>query len=433
MNRSSRSGSDEHGHEGHDHHDHEGHDHGSHEGHDHDDHEGHNHDDHEGHDHDDHSGHDHDDHSGHDHGSHEGHDHGSHEGHDHGSHEGHDHGSHEGHDHDDHSGHDHDDHEGHDHDDHSGHDHHDHAHDLRGASRRNLIISLTLISTYMIAEVVGGILSGSLALIADAGHMLTDALAILMALAAMWIADKEASIERTFGYERAEVLAALVNTLALWLIAAWILFEAYHRAFTEEVHIDGLPVLIVGTGGLLINIIVAWILHRSSEHSMNVEGAFQHVLADLMGSVGVIISAIVILTTGWVLIDPILSVLIALLIVWSSRHLMFTVLNTLLEGVPKHIDVYKLCSDIEELEGVTLIHDVHVWTITSGREAFTAHILVDPDYSGDMTLLLNRMKDIAHNDFGIDHVTIQLETSVAGCTENHHVGHLEYTSHPSAG
>ena len=429
MHRSSRHGSDELGHEGHDHHSHD-----DHEGHDHDDHEAHDHGGHEGHDHDDHEGHDHDDHEGHDHDDHEGHDHDDHEAHDHDDHEGHDHDDHEGHDHDDHEAHDHDDHEGHDHDDHEGHDHggHDHAHDLRGASRRNLIIALVLISTYMVAEVVGGVLSGSLALIADAGHMLTDAAAILMALVAMWIADREASIERTFGYERAEVLAALANTFALWLIAGWILLEAYHRTFSEEVHVDGLPVLIVGFGGLLINIAAAWILHRSSGHSMNVEGAFQHVLADLLGSVGVIISAILILTLEWNLADPIISVVIALLIVWSSRHLMLTVLNTLLEGVPKHIDVYRLCSDIEELEGVTLIHDVHVWTITSGSEAFTAHVLVDPSFAGDLTLLLNRMKDIAHQEFGINHVTIQLEQSVAGCVEDHHVGHLEYTSRPSA-
>ena len=170
----------------------------------------------------------------------------------------------------------------------------------------------------MLAEVVGGILSGSLALIADAGHMLTDAAAILMALMAMWIADKEASIERTFGYERAEVLAALLNLFALWLIAGWIVFEAYHRAFSENVEIDGWPVLFVGLGGLIINLIVAWILHASSEHSMNVEGAFQHVLADLMGSVGVVVSAIFVLTLGWMIVDPILSVVIALLIVWRQ-------------------------------------------------------------------------------------------------------------------
>ena len=178
--------------------------------------------------------------------------------------------------------------------DHGGHDHsgHDHAHDLRGASRRSLILALALISTYMVAEVVGGLWSGSLALIADAGHMLTDAAAVVMALIAMWIADKAASAERTFGYQRTEVLAALLNTVALWLIAGWILFEAYHavcnkkmfgvktrwtsRAFREEVSIDGWPVLFVGLGGLLVNLAAAWILHRSSEHSLNDRGREPH-------------------------------------------------------------------------------------------------------------------------------------------------------------
>ena len=285
----------------------------------------------------------------------------------------------------------------------------------------------------MFAEVIGGYLSGSLALIADAGHMLTDAAAIVMALIAMWIAEKEASIRRTFGYQRAEVLAALLNLFALWLIAGWIVFEAYHRAFREEIHIEGWPVLIVGIGGLLINLVVAWILHASSQHSMNVEGAFQHVIADLLGSVGVVIAAIFVLTLGWDLVDPILSVVIALLIVWSSRSLMTTVFQMLLEGVPKHIDVYSLCSDIEDVEGVTLIHDVHVWTITSGSEAFTAHVLVDHSYAEhEIKLIRERIQEITHNEYGTDHITIQVEQSVAKCTENHHVGHLEYTSRPSA-
>ena len=282
----------------------------------------------------------------------------------------------------------------------------------------------------MVAEVVGGFLSGSLALIADAGHMATDAAAILMALIAMWIAEKQASAERTFGYQRAEVLAAMLNTVALWIIAAWILFEAYHRAFVEGSEVDGWPVLFVGTGGLLVNIVAAWVLHRSSEHSVNVEGAFQHVLADLLGSVGVVASAIVILTVGWDPIDPILSVVIALLILYSSRHLMITVVNVLLEGVPKHIDVYRLCSQLEDMEGVTLIHDVHVWTITSGNEAFSAHILMDPSYRGDLDALLSRMQDLVHEQFGIKHATIQLEQSVTGCTEDHHVDHLLAEARP---
>ena len=216
------------------------------------------------------------------------------------------------------------------------------------------------------------------------------------------------------------------------MIAGWILFEAYNRAFTEQ-DIEGRPVLLVSPGGLIISLVVARILHRSSQHSMNVEGAFQHVLADLLGSVGVVISAIFVLTLGWVIVDPILSVVIAVLIVWSSHRLMTTVLQVLLEGVPRHIDVYKLCSDIEEVEGVTIIHDVHVWTITSGSEAFTAHLLVEPSFDGnEIRRILEHIQEITHDQYGIDHVTIQVEQSVAKCKENHHVGHLEYTSRPSA-
>ena len=257
------------------------------------------------------------------------HDHDAHDGHDHDAHDGHDHDAHDGHDHDDHDDHDHDDHDDHDHDDHDDHGHghagHDHAHDLRGASRRNLILALVLISTYMVAEVIGGVISGSLALIADAGHMLTDAAAIGMALFAMWIAERGATIERTYGYYRTEILAAFMNALALWLIVGWILWEAYHRFARDEHHVDGWPVLIVGIGGLLVNIAAAWILHRSSGHSINVEGAFQHVLADLMGSVGVVISGTVIILTEWTLIDPILSVVIGLLILYSSWNLVMQV------------------------------------------------------------------------------------------------------------
>lgn len=359
-----------------------------------------------------------------------------HESHDDHGHEGHDHGSHDDHGHDDHDhgSHDDHDHEGHDHHGHDDHGHHDHSHDFRDASRRSLIIALVLITGYMVAEVIGGLLSGSLALLADAGHMLTDAAAIVMALVAMWIADRPASVERTFGYHRTEILAALANAFSLWIIAAWIVFEAYHRAFVEVPHIDGLPVLIVGIGGLLVNLIAAWILHGSSEHSLNVEGALQHVIADLLGSVAVVISAILILTLeGTVenifVVDPILSVVIALLIVWNTRHLIVRITNVLLEGTPEHIDVFELCYEIEEVEGVTLIHDVHVWTINQGNEAFTAHILMDPSYHEDDQVPLERIKDIVHSH-GIGHATIQLERSVAGCREEefHHVGHLEFES-----
>ena len=289
----------------------------------------------------------------------------------------------------------------------------------------------------MVAEVIGGWLSGSLALIADAGHMLTDAAAIAMALVAMWIADKAASVEHTFGYYRTEVLAALANLFSLWLIAGWIVFEAYHRLFVEEVEVIGWPVFIVGFGGLLINLAAAWVLHRSSEHSVNVEGALQHVIADALGSVAVIVAGAIIIITDqlgnpWHIVDPILSAVIAMLIVYNTRKLIVRVMKVLLEGVPEHIDVYKLCHDIEEQPGVTIIHDVHVWTITSGSEAFTAHVLVDPTYQGSDDELLAKIKSIIHDDYNIGHCTIQLERTAIDCKEDHHVDHLYAQARSSA-
>ena len=336
----------------------------------------------------------------------------------------HDHDSHAGHDHDAHASHDHDAHADHDHDAHAG---HDHTAELRGASRRSLAFALTLISSYMVAEVIGGLLSGSLALLADAGHMLTDSLSIVLALVAMWIGERASSATRTFGYYRTEVLAALANVIGLWLIAAWICVEAYHR-FHElsagHLEVEGPLVLYVGLGGLAVNIVAAFLLHRASGHSINVEGAFQHVLADLLGSVGVVISAALIMGFGWTIADPIISIVIVALILNGTRGLIARIVNVLLEGAPEHLDVYKLCSDIEEVEGVTLIHDVHVWTITSGMESFTAHVIMDPAYPGEKDSLLRQIKDIVHQNFGIAHATIQLEESVLGCKEDHHVDHL---------
>ena len=335
--------------------------------------------------------------------------------------------------HDHHDHHDHSHHSGHDHGghDHGGHDHggRDHSHDLRGASKRSLIVALVLIAGFMFAEVIGGVLSGSLALLSDAGHMITDAASIALALFAMKVAERPPSAERTFGYRRAEVLAAMLNALSLWLIAAWVLFEAYHR-LQDVPEIEGGLMLVVGILGLLVNVAAAWVLHRSSKHSMNVEGALRHVMADLMGSVGVVISGILIVTLNWTIIDPILSVLIAALVAHSSWSLTVKVFKVLLEGVPDHIDVYRLCSEIEDVEGVTLIHDVHVWTISSGLEALTAHVLIDPSFEGDTEALLRRLRGIAHGAFGIDHVTIQVEETVEGCTEDHHVGHLMARSRP---
>ena len=310
---------------------------------------------------------------------------------------------------------------GHDH----GHHHHhglrghDHSAELRNASKRSLIGALVLIAGYMFAEVIGGILSGSLALIADAGHMLTDAASIGLALVATQFATRAATAERTYGLHRLEILAALLNALTLWLIAGWVVLEAFNR-FRNVTEVEGVLMLSVGTIGLVVNVLAAWILHRSSKHSVNVEGAFRHVMADLLGSVGVIVSGILVWAFGWTLADPIVSVAIAILILLSTWRLLTKVVHILLEGVPEHIDVYSLCSKMEDEEGVVLIHDIHVWTISQGYDALSAHVLVDNDYSkSKLDFLLHRLRKIASSDFGIQHVTIQIDQSLEGCTEDH--------------
>ena len=300
---------------------------------------------------------------------------------------------------------------------------HDHSRELRSASKRSLVAAFVLISGFMCVEVIGGIVSGSLALLADAGHMLTDAASIALALAAMYFAERPHSVQRTFGYHRLEILAALVNALALWLIVAWVLFEAYDR-FTSVTEIDGGLMLGIGVIGLCVNLGAAWILHRSSSHNVNIEGAFLHVIADLLGSVGVVISGILIWTLGWTLADPIASVIIAILILVSSWRLMKKVVHVLLEGTPEHVDVFQLCRKLEAVEGVTLVHDIHVWTLSAGNEALTAHILIDPDFPGDPEDLRLRLRDIIYNDFGIGHITLQVEKSLEGCSEDHHFDHL---------
>ena len=318
------------------------------------------------------------------------------------------------------------------HHEHSGHgsDHHHHGsaghdryHALRNAGKRSLVVAFILISGFMIAEVIGGIMSGSLALLADAGHMLTDAASIALALTAMHFADRPHSVRRTFGYHRLEILAALVNALALWLIVAWVLFEAYDR-FTSVTEVKGGLMMSIGVIGLGVNLTAARILHKSSDHNVNIEGAFLHVIADLLGSIGVVISGGLIWAFGWTLADPIASVIIAVLILVSSWQLMKKVVHVLLEGTPEHIDVYQLCGKLEAVEGVTLVHDIHVWTISAGNEALTAHVLIDPDYPADVEDLRLRLRDIVYNEFGIGHITLQVEKSLEGCTEDHRFDHL---------
>ena len=297
-----------------------------------------------------------------------------------------------------------------------------HAHDHRSASRRSLSIALALIMVYMVVEVVGGLISGSLALLADAGHMLTDGAAIGLALLAIWVSGRPASIEQTFGFHRTEILAAMLNALSLWLISALIFFEASRR-FNDDLQVDGGLMLGVGAVGLLVNLAAAWALHRSSGESLNVEGAFLHVVADLLGSVAVVAGGILVLAFEWNIADPIFGIVIGVLILASSLRLLWKVVHVLMEGTPSHLDLHHLCQRLEELEGVTGVHDIHAWTITTGYDALSAHVTADPTVMQDPNPVLQALRDIASSEFGIGHVTIQLEDSKDGCVEDHHIEH----------
>ncbi|MFQ6029109.1 MAG: cation diffusion facilitator family transporter [Dehalococcoidia bacterium] len=298
----------------------------------------------------------------------------------------------------------------------------EHRHDLRVASKRSLWVAFALVSSYMLAEVVGGVVANSLALLADAGHMVTDAAAIGLALLAMWFASRPASFERTFGLHRTEILAAFLNALSLWLIAAWIFFEAYRR-FSSPPEVQGVLMLTVGFVGLLVNLAAAWVLRRSARESLNVEGVFLHVLGDLLGSVAVVAGGLVIITLSWYIVDPIFGVIIGLLLLVSSGRLLWKVLHVLMEGTPASLDLKRLCQRLEQVEGVTGVHDIHAWSITSGYEVLSAHVTADLTAWDSPDHMLSHLREIANTEFSISHVTIQLENSEDGCEEDHHVAH----------
>lgn len=297
-----------------------------------------------------------------------------------------------------------------------------HSHDFRAASRRSLWAAFALIASFMLVEIIGGLVSNSLSLLADAAHMITDAAAIGLALFAMWIASRPESSSRTFGFYRTEVIAALLNALSMWLIAAWIFFEAYRRFF-EPPEIQGNLVLGVGFVGLLANILAALVLKRSAKESVNVEGALLHVMGDLLGSIGVIIAGILIIAFGWYVADPIIGIVIGILVLLSSGRLLWKVLHVLMQGTPTHIDLDSLCQRLEQVDGVTGVHDIHAWTVTTGYEVFTAHVTADISHDESSGQTLQTLRDIASKEFGIAHVTIQLEESQERCDEIHHVPH----------
>jgi cobalt-zinc-cadmium efflux system protein len=258
----------------------------------------------------------------------------------------------------------------------------------------------------MLAEVVGGMLTNSLALLADAGHMLSDAAALSLSLFAMWMAQRPSTPQKTYGYHRAEILAALVNGATLIAIAVYIFVEAYHR-FREPPVVLGGTMMAIAVGGLIVNVAGLAVLHGSREDSLNVKGAWLHVLGDALGSVGAIVAGLLIWWLGWYWADPAASLVIGVLILFSSWNLLKQSVSVLMEHAPGHIDVDQVRNALISVDGVVGVHDLHVWTITSGLESLSAHVSVDTQLPA--ADVLQRLRTRLSEDFGIDHVTLQLE------------------------
>jgi cobalt-zinc-cadmium efflux system protein len=284
---------------------------------------------------------------------------------------------------------------------------HTHRHQHKSESWRRLSLVLLLTMLYMFAEVIGAWWTGSLALLADAGHMFMDVAALILALTAVWFGSRPATSRKTFGYYRLEIIAALVNGVALVVISIFIFYGAYERWQSPPVVKTG-PMIVVAIGGLLVNLACAWILHSRHEVDLNMRGAWMHVMGDALGSVAAILAGVCMALFGWYAADALFSVVISLLIIWGSVRLIRESTNVLLEGTPAHINLAAVENAILDTTGVSDVHDLHVWTITSGREALSAHVIHTPSIS--QPDLLRELRTKLHDRFGVDHLTIQMET-----------------------
>ena len=282
---------------------------------------------------------------------------------------------------------------------------HDHG-DVRTGSRRALAFALGITTLYTVAEVAGGLATGSLALLADAVHMLSDNVALALALFAVWLADRPTTPERTYGYKRAEVLAALANGVALVALSIWIFYEAFQR-FRDPPDVLGGWVLVIGVVGVAVNLAVGAILFRARSGSLNVEAAFRHVVADLLGSIGVVAAAVAILATGWLEADPLVSVLIGVLVLVSSWSILRDSTTILLEAAPSGIETRTVGERLARAPGVVEVHDLHIWTITSGFPALSAHVLVGRGEDCHARRL--ELARLLHDEFGIEHTTLQVD------------------------
>ncbi len=296
---------------------------------------------------------------------------------------------------------------------HHHHHHHGHEHggrhaakDSRAAGRKRLAWALALTVGYMVAEIVGGYLSDSLALLADAGHMFSDSAALALSLFASWISQRPPTHKLTYGYYRAEILAALANGATLIAIAILIFIEAFRRLQQPEPVAGGL-MLSIASGGLAVNIVGMLILHGGKDASLNIRGAWLHLLTDALGSVAAIVAGALIALFGWYWVDPTASIAIGLLVIYSSWDLVKQAIAILMEGTPAHLDLEILQNAMREVDGVREVHDLHVWTITSGLDSLSAHAVLENGH--DPRQALAALQTVLHDRFGIEHVTIQID------------------------
>ncbi|HEY3303919.1 MAG TPA: cation diffusion facilitator family transporter [Candidatus Binatia bacterium] len=277
----------------------------------------------------------------------------------------------------------------------------------RTTDSRPLALAVAITAIYFFAEVVGGLLTNSLALLSDAGHMFSDTAALGLSLCAFQIARRPATTKKTFGYQRLEILAALINGLVLWLVVGAIFTEAYRR-FLDPPPVHTVGMLGVALVGLAVNVVAGRILYSCDQGNLNIRGAFLHVLGDALGSVGAVVAALVMLFTGWYMADPAISVLIGGLILYTSWELVRESVDILMQSVPRGINTEEVQRAMEEVTGVIKVHDLHVWSVTSGVFTLSAHAVIHE--RGDPHAILDQMEERLKSAFAIEHTTIQLET-----------------------
>jgi cobalt-zinc-cadmium efflux system protein len=299
---------------------------------------------------------------------------------------------------------------------HHGHSHgHGHSHTHTG-NKRALLVSFIIIASFMIVEVIGGIWTNSLALLSDAGHMLSDAAALGLSFLAIKLGERKATQSKTFGYKRFEIIAASLNGITLILISIYIFYEAYHR-FSNPPEVQSTGMLTISILGLIVNVIAAWILMSGDKENLNVRSAFLHVLGDMLGSVGAIIAALLIMFFGWGIADPIASVIVAILVLISGWRVTKESIHVLMEGTPRHLDLDKIKKNLLEIAGVEDVHDLHTWSITSELIMISCHMTISDRNGHDE--VLHKAQAILHDSFHIEHSTIQIEHIEKGCPSHH--------------